>query len=488
MSAEKNIVLITTDQQRYDSLGCCGGSWMHTPSIDALAASGARFSRAYCTNPVCTPSRVSTMTGKLPGRHGSYNIGTRVRTTEDFLSTRLTAAGWRTHHIGKAHFYPWDVRSEENRASYPEEPLRDFAGFETAELTVGHTDWGVTGHYEHWLRGHGVVKGRHMPELQVKRLLPGDAYGTADWGLPSRLHSGWWIVERAEAFLRSLEPGRPFFLNLGFQDPHHPLAVPSDFPKLPMDAIPPARGGYDPRLLHLDALANGTIETSRFGGRFGIAGNQNTRWADYPEEHKRLVRQYYYTMIELYDRQIGALLEAFRRCGQLENTIFLVTTDHGDLLFDHGIGEKGPASYEGVLHVPLIAAAPGLIAPQTVDEPVSLADLLPTVLDYAGLPPADCDGLSLRPLLEGGAWSREAVCAEFMEEPHAVRYRCAVTKRWKLTVYDGEAFGELYDLAADPEEECNLFFDPAYASVISELQAQLPPTPRLPLAERPCRC
>ena len=100
----KNIVLITTDQQRYDSLGCCGGSWMRTPSLDALAASGARFSRAYCTNPVCTPSRVSIMTGKLPGRHGSYNIGTRVRTTEDFLSARLTAAGWRTHHIGKAHF------------------------------------------------------------------------------------------------------------------------------------------------------------------------------------------------------------------------------------------------------------------------------------------------------------------------------------------------------------------------------------------------
>lgn len=327
-----------------------------------------------------------------------------------------------------------------------------------------------------------------MPELQVRRLMPGDAYGTADWGLPSKLHSGWWIVERTEAFLRSLDSKRPFFLNLGFQDPHHPLAVPSDFPKLSMEAIPPARGGYDPRLLHLDALAQGTIESSRFGGRFGIAGNQNTRWVDYQEEHKRLVRQYYYTMIELYDRQIGALLDTFRRCGQLENTIFLVTTDHGDLLFDHGIGEKGPVSYEGVLHVPLLISAPGLIAPQTVDEPVSLTDLLPTVLDYAGLPPADCDGLSLRPLLEGREWNREAIQAEFMEEPDAVRYRCAVTKRWKLTIYDGEAFGELYDLASDPGEENNLFFDPAYAPVISELQAQLPPMPRLPLAERPCRC
>lgn len=139
-------MLITTDQQRYDTLGCNGADWMPTPALDALAAEGARFQRAYCTNPVCTPSRVSIMTGNLPGRHGSYNIGTRAKTTENFLSSQLTAAGYRTHHIGKAHFYPWDCPSEENLPQFPRESLRNFAGFETAELTVGHSDWGVTGH------------------------------------------------------------------------------------------------------------------------------------------------------------------------------------------------------------------------------------------------------------------------------------------------------------------------------------------------------
>lgn len=108
-----NVVIITTDQQRYDTLGCNGNPWIRTPVLDELASRGIRFSRAYCANPVCTPSRVSIMTGQLPSRHGSYNIGTTAADTGNFLSTVLTQNGYRTHQIGKAHFYPWDVPSLE---------------------------------------------------------------------------------------------------------------------------------------------------------------------------------------------------------------------------------------------------------------------------------------------------------------------------------------------------------------------------------------
>lgn len=212
-------------------------------------------------------------------------------------------------------------------------------------MTIGHSDWGVTGHYEQWLAQKGIVKGKHMPQLQVKRLFPGDAYGTEDWGMPVECHSGQWIVERTEAFLREAPKDRPFFLNLGFQDPHHPLAVPKDFPKLPLETMPHAQGSYDPALQHIDALAQGEIENSRFSGPFGIAGNQNTRWLAYTEEQKQVIRQYYYTMVALYDQQIGQLMEVFKKYGAYENTLFLVTTDHGDMLFDHGIGEKGPLYY-----------------------------------------------------------------------------------------------------------------------------------------------
>lgn len=99
-----NVILITTDQQRYDTLGCNGNSFIHTPNLDELAAQGARFERAYCTNPVCTPSRVSIMTGQLPSHHGSYNIGTVAADASGFLSSVLTDAGYRTHQLGKAHF------------------------------------------------------------------------------------------------------------------------------------------------------------------------------------------------------------------------------------------------------------------------------------------------------------------------------------------------------------------------------------------------
>lgn len=239
---------------------------------------------------------------------------------------------------------------------------------------------------------------------------------------------------------------------------------------------------------HLDALAQGEIENSRFAGPFGIAGNQNTHWLAYTEEQKQVIRQYYYTMVALYDRQIGQLMELFKQYGVYEVTLFLITTDHGDLLFDHGIGEKGPMAWEEVLHVPLLMVSPGLISPQVVDAPVSLADLMPTVLEYAGLSAADCDGLSLRPLLEGKHWQRKGVCAEFMEEPDRIQYRCYVTAEWKLAEYPGEEFGELYHLATDPHESRNLYSLPEYQEIRRKLEECLPLEPVLPLAERPCRC
>lgn len=485
-----NVILITTDQQRYDTLGCNGNSFIHTPNLDELAAQGARFERAYCTNPVCTPSRVSIMTGQLPSHHGSYNIGTVAADTSGFLSSILTDAGYRTHQLGKAHFYPWDTASPETRRPDGMEPFYDFAGFETAELSVGHSDWGVNSHYEKWLEEKGIRKGRHMPQLQVKRLFPNDPYQTGDWGMPVNCHSGAWIVDRTEHFLRDRPKDRPFYLNIGFQDPHHPLAVPEEWLKIPEDTIPDPEGTFDPGLAHLKALSEGKIEEA-FGGRYGIAGNQDTVWKDVPLEIRKKVRSYYYSMVELFDRQIGELIALLKKYEVFEDTLLMITSDHGDMLFDHGLGEKGPMVFEEVLRVPLIIRLPGRIRPQTVSEPVSLADLYPTVLDYLGLSAETfCDGISLRPLLEGGAMTRKGVQAEFMEEKDAIRYRCFMTKEWKLAEYPGESFGELYHLTEDPKEQHNLWAEPECLIIKYELLRQyLQEMQRQePAAQRPCRC
>lgn len=489
----RNVIIITTDQQRFDTLGCNQNPFIHTPNLDRLAQGGARFTRAYCTNPVCTPSRVSIMTGKLPSRHGSYNIGTSAADTEAFLSTQLRRAGYRTHQIGKAHFYPWDTASPETRrAADADTPFSDFAGFETAELSVGHSSWGVSGHYESWLAEKGIKKGCQMPQLQTKWLFPEgtDAYQTGDWGMPKKYHSGAWILDRLERFLQERETKRPFYLNIGFQDPHHPLVLPQDQSRIPEETIPLPTGASDPKVRQLTALREGTIEEA-FGGPFGIAGNQDTVWKDTPLAVIQKVRSYYYSMVELFDSQMGELLALLEKYRVLADTLLIVTSDHGDMLFDHGLGEKGPMAFEEVLRVPLLIHFPKEIAPCVVTEPVSLADLYPTVLEYLQVPvTADCDGISLRPVLEGRPLGRAGVIAEFKEEKDAIRYRCFVTKEWKLVEYMGETFGELYHLAEDPKEEQNLWFAAEYLPVKYELLRQMLAEYERHdfLAQRPCRC
>ena len=287
--------------------------------------------------------------------------------------------------------------------------------------------------------------------------------------MPASLHSGAWIVDRVRAFLQERDPQRPFYLNIGFQDPHHPLSVPADWPKIPPEIIPMPSGSADGRIGPQRALREGKIEET-WGGRFGIAGNQDTVWKDVPEEVIRTVRSYYYSMVELFDRQMGELIALLKENGVFDDTLPIRISIHGDMLFDHGLGEKGPMAYEEVLKVPLLMSWPGKIQPCTIEEPASLTDLYPTVLDFLGIPcRADCDGLSLKPLLLGcgraGQPDRDGVIAEFKEERDAVRYRCFITKEWKLVEYQGAPFGELYHLAEDPKEKENLWFDPALVPV-----------------------
>lgn len=486
----KNLILITTDQQRFDSLGCNGSDFVNTPNLDRIARQGARFDRAYCTNPVCTPSRVSILTGLLPSRHGSYNIGTYAADTSRFLSTVLTGAGYRTHHLGKLHVYPWDTASPETAPVGDGKPFTGLAGFETAEISVGHSDWGVNGHYEAWLAGRGIKKGCQMPQLQVGRLFEEDAYGCGDWGMPYRLHSGAWILERTEAFLRQRDLSRPFYLNIGFQDPHHPLVLPKDWPKILPGRLPRPKGCAQEGVAPQAALRRGTVEQD-CGGRFGIAGNQNTVWQDVSGEKIQAARSYYYSMVELFDHQIGQLEALLKRFDAWEDTLLVITSDHGDMLYDHGLGEKGPVAYEEVLKVPLLLSLPGQIVPQTVEETVSLADLYPTVLSYLGLPcMGGTDGISLKGLLEGQTLPRCGVRAEFKEEADCIRYRCFITKEWKLVEYPGERFGELYCLAKDPGETKNLYDDPSCLAIKYELLKEMLRQQDQSdfLAQRPCRC
>jgi len=473
-----NVILISTDQQRYDSVGMNGSPFMRTPNMDRVGQEGVSFSRAYCPNTVCTPSRVSMVTGFHPSRHGAYNIGTYVGDYTHFLSTILGNHGYRTHHIGKAHWHPFWAQSPENRP-VPKDggPFHDFAGFQTAEICIGHTTFGVTGHYEQWVRQRGF----DPATLKVDRLFDFDPNDTGDWNLPVELHSGAWLAERAEAFLDDLGGGSPFFLNLGFQDPHHPHVLPHDFEnRVDPQAVPLPDidvGAETGMSEHISLLLDGGIVESRFNGTYVIAGNVRDPWRAYfqDEAKSRATRAYYYSMVQLIDEQLGRILEAVDRNELARDTIVIFTSDHGEMLGDHGIGQKGPFAYEGVLNIPFLMRYPAGFEPSAVDDCVSLVDVVPTVLDFAGIDDGvRRDGVSLRARLQGTApLDRRGVRVEFKEEPDRLRFKCWVTEEWKLVVYTGEPMGELFDLKNDPGEKHNLFHEPRYQETKFELLAEL---------------
>lgn len=478
MAMGPNVLVITTDQQRADSLGCYGSTFTATPCLDRLAGEGAVFSRAYCVNPVCTPARASLFSGQYVSRHGAWNVGMNVPEETVLLSHRLAECGYRTHNIGKAHFQAFDGTPAQSKESIPHwtETYPGFCGpyygFQTVELSIGHTFYGLTGHYGAWVRTQ-VSAEEFAAYRQISSLCASDTYSSEaySWPLPQRLHSSVWTADRTIDFLARQDGTQPFFLAVGFQDPHHPHALPVDFTDRvrPEDVPLPdyTEGELDDKPPHFREARVGGLERSDMRGAFAVAGQGGG--ADYrtiSERDARLGRAYYYSMVRLIDQQMGRILDALERSGLAENTLVIFTTDHGELLGDHGLWMKGPFHYEQLVRIPMLMRWPGGFAGgQRHSALINQVDLAPTVLAAVGQPlPAELDGVNALPLLRGQTTRlREATLVECIDDPHKLRLKTIVTDNRKLTWYAGQPYGELYDLEADPREKINRWDDPAYA-------------------------
>lgn len=459
-----NILWICTDQQRYDSLGCSGNSIVRTPHIDRLAAEGVQFDRAYCQSPVCTPSRASFLTGRYPRTTRCRANGQAMPVDEVLVSRLLADGGYSCGLAGKLHLspcHPFVTTAAERRID---------DGFH--QFFWSHhpnPDWGAN-EYSQWLR----QKGRSYKTAPVE----GSRY--VQTGPDAEDHQTTWCAEKAIQFMEShADHKHPWFFMANLFDPHHPF----DPPKAYLDRYLNALDS-----IPLPKYTAGELDNKPEYQRIDHVGAYGTKGflaaSDMEERDHRMLRAAYWAMVELIDGQVGRMLASLKRTGQLDNTIVIFMSDHGELLGDHGMYLKGPHFYEESVRVPLILSGPGFIqGGRRTDGLIELVDIAPTLLDAAGLPAyAGMQGQSLWPYLTGRkgkeSLQREDIYCEsydghFQYGAHAVWATMVRTDAFKLVSYHGDAIGELYDLSKDPAETYNLWHDPAYSGVKLNLMERL---------------
>ncbi len=487
-SSRPNIILITTDQQRTDTLGCYGSSWMGTRHLDALAAGGVRCDRAYTTNPVCTPARVSLFTGQQVSRHGAWNVGMNAPDQTRTIAHRLADLGYRTHNIGKMHFQAYGSAEDQSLEAFtrwnrPDPPpfSGPYYGFQTVEFALGHGTYGMRGHYGAWVRSQ-VDEATYRRYEKAQPVSPvsfgGEGY---EWDLPRRLHNSVWTVDRALQFLGNRDSEQPFFLALGFQDPHHPHCLPRDFThRVDLSAVPLpdfVEGELDDKPPHFNIARQGHLETSSFRGEYPVAGQgSGGDYRNVTPEDARLGRAHYYGMVNLIDDEIGRLLRYLDEANLTDDTLIIYTSDHGELLGDHGLWMKGPFHYEQILRIPLLFRWPrGFAGGQKSSSIISHLDIVPTILSAAGAATdSGLDGCDALPLFRGETDRiRDGALIECIDDPHKLRLKTYVTSDHKITWYHGEAYGELYDLVLDPGEKINQWDNPAHAAEKHHLLARI---------------
>ena len=459
-----NLVLICTDQQRRDGVGCYGNPAVETPCLDRLAEGGLRFDRAYVANPICMPSRMSLFTGCYPRNHGVWTNGLFGGPQLPMLSQTLSDAGFATASIGKLHFMPygggdrgWESAERWSLLSRETEWNGPYGGFGHVELSIGHTQ--ALAHYGAWFHARGGTDSMLVRNADESR------------PIPEELHDSTWVGERSAAFIKQTDRSRPFFLFASFPDPHHPFDPPESLAaKYRARTVPESIG------TGADLAGRPAHYREHFRGGWH-------RRASVPEAHPNgpspetvaTRRAHTYAMVELIDRGVGVILDAIDACGIADETLVVFMSDHGELLGDHGLWYKGPFFYEGLVSVPLIVRGPGA-ATGASSALFSSVDLMPTVLELLGQRvPSTVDGRSFAAhVRDPSTPTRESCLIEYRNGfGDADRASMAlITDRYKYVRYEtGER--ELTDLVGDPQELVNIVNESAHAETRAYLESEM---------------
>ncbi len=533
MSDRPNFLLFVTDQHRADHLGCYGNPVVRTPSIDSLAKRGLLFEHFYVTSPICMPNRAALATARMPSVNGVRHSGVPLPLEAVTFVDLLRAAGYQTALIGKAHFQTQSAREVADPCVFPvvragdmppaqldqavrarrmgteylaerielwkadpdREIARPYYGFDHVQLACGHADQ-VEGHYSAWLRArHPAPASLRGPE----RALSHSAYSAPQaWRtrMPEELYPSSFIAERTIEFLKDAagraERRAPFFVQCSFPDPHHPFTPPGRYYDMydPNDiSLPASHGHVDPGE---PALLSRLREASAVPGFMPGTFTAQLASADAVREAIALT----YGIVSCIDDAIGRVLDALDDLDIARSTVLIFTSDHGDLMGEHSLLFKQGFHYHGLIRVPFIWADPAVPA-GTTRLLGSTLDIGTSVLARAQLAPSHgMQGEDLLAAASGKVTLRRAgVLIEEEELPvhmaplGGIRLWSYVTGRWRLTIWQADTRGELFDRDADPHELRNLWDDPALQTVKTELlEAMLRERMRLvdplPFAER----
>jgi choline-sulfatase len=449
MTDRPNVLLIFTDQQRADTIAALGNGVIRTPNLDRLCRGGVAFTSAYSPSPVCVSARCSLMYGQYPLNTACYENGYPMPTDgRPSFADALTQAGYRTHAIGKCHFTPdgqalRGFQSRQTQGEIPRSPdVDDY-------LTFLHGAG-----FGHICDPHGV-RGEMYYVPQVAQM-------------PAELHPTAWVGEQTAQFIEGAAAGesdRPWMLFSSYIHPHPPFAPPNPWHKLYRHALMP--------------LPNVPADTESL--HTYINRHQNRyKYRDQGIDRNLLRGQkaHYYATISFIDYQVGRTLETLAKTGQLDNTLIVYTSDHGELLGDYNCFGKR-SMHDAASRVPVIAHLPGRFdGGRICDRPVSLVDVAPTIVSAAGaeMPAGQLDGADLAEMA-AGANEREMVFSQHAKAGRATYM--AVGERWKYFYSAADDREFLFDRVADPLETrnragvtfCRAARDEIKAALIAHLRA-----------------
>ncbi len=457
-----NVLLLMSDQHRFDTMGCAGHPVVATPNLDRLAAEGMRFSRAYCQGPLCIPARASFLSERYVRDHGVSDFRYEIPVETPTFLHAVRAAGYHTACVGKMHFHRPEYggrtsdRLAEMRAHGFDDVIEVMGKTEAIHVRSEYSDFleqrGLYDRFREWMASNDyydqIIDGRTIPRSPIWE--PGST------PLPTDAFADLWIADRVVRWIEDYDRDEPFCCWAGFVGPHDPWEAPAEYVDHYRDADVP-----------LDTTARPPLpEDEQFRVFVDYFLNEWSQTDGMTDEVIRELRRYYYGGVSVIDDAVGRILTALEHCGLLDETLVVYTSDHGEMLGTHGFLTK-MVFYEPSVRVPLVIRPPGGCAPQVVEGMVEHVDVPATIRAAAEAP--DVPGSEGHSLLghrsrPGAGFTRDVVHSENWG------FGLVATERHKVVVdEDRRVPVQCFDLDDDPDEEHDRIDDPDFAPTLAAL-------------------